>query len=150
MGGLSRQKSIRIKQILNQIKNQRENLDLSFLCKMNKEEARDYLLGFKGVGEKTAAVVLLFGCGMPLFPVDTHIFRVTGRLGILPSESNPEKAHQVLGAMVPAGSCYELHLNLIEHGRSICKARKPYCPICPLNTRCKYYLTVWKKDERAA
>lgn len=145
VAGLNRQKAVRLKAILHQIKIERGKLNLSFLCQMTREEARRYLLRFKGVGEKTAAVVLLFGCGMPAFPVDTHILRVSKRLGILPGKTTAEKAHQMLGAMVPDSLCYELHLNLISLGRTICRARKPDCPRCPLNTRCRYCLTARKK-----
>jgi len=149
VGGLSRQKAARIKEILLKIKNERGSLDLSFLCGMPMSEAQEYLLGFKGIGEKTAAVLLLFGCGMPAFPVDTHIFRVSKRLGILPQKAYEKKAHQVLGALVAPKACYELHLNMIELGKIICRARKPKCPVCPLKAQCEYYAhTV--KNERAA
>jgi len=150
VAGLNRQKAVRLKTILRRIKKERGKLDLSFLCKMSRDNARRYLLGFKGIGEKTAAVVLLFGCGMPAFPVDTHILRVSKRLGILPEKTTADQAHQILGAMVPARLCHELHLNLIALGRIICHPRKPDCPVCPLNKRCKYYLKLWKKYERAA
>jgi len=150
VGGLSRQKAKRIKDILAGIKKDKGKFDLSFLCRSQVDDARKYLLGFKGIGEKTAAVVLLFGCGMPLFPVDTHILRVTKRLGVLPPKTTAEKAHQLLAPLVPGELCYELHLNLIQEGRKICHARKPECPACPLNTRCLYYRKVWKINERAA
>ena len=145
VGGLARQKSEWLKEILNRLETERGSLDLSFLCKMPAEAGREYLLGFKGIGEKTAAILVLFGCGKNAFPVDTHIFRVTQRLGLLPAKANVEKAHSILGAMVPAELAYEFHVNLIEHGRKICHARKPDCPICPLKERCKYYREVMIK-----
>ena len=150
VGGLGRQKARRLKEILAGIKKDRGGFSLSFLCTLPLEKAREYLLGFKGVGEKTAAGTLLFGCGIPVFPVDTHILRVSKRLGLLPASTNAQKAHARLGAMVPPEMNYELHLNLIAHGRKICHARKPECPVCPLNTRCLYYLKAWKKHDRAA
>ena len=149
VGGLSRQKAARIKDILSRIKDERGNLDLSFLCGMTMQDAQKYLLGFKGIGEKTAAVLLLFGCGMPAFPVDTHIFRVSKRLGILPQKAFEKKAHQVLGALVAPEACHELHLNMIEHGKKICRARKPECPICPLKARCRYYAHTVKNERTA-
>jgi len=150
VAGLERQKALRLRQILSRLQKENHKLNLSFLCKMPQDQAREYLLSFKGVGMKTASVVLLFGCGMAFFPVDTHILRVTQRLGVVPARATAKKAHEILGAMVPSGLGYELHLNLIEHGRNICKSRKPDCPVCPLNRRCRYYHTVWLKNERAA
>jgi endonuclease III len=149
VGGLSKQKAARIKDILSRIKGERGNLDLSFLCRMPMQDAQKYLLGFKGIGEKTAAVVLLFGCGMPAFPVDTHIFRVSKRLGLIPQKANEKKAHQVMAALVAHDACYELHLNMIELGKKICKARKPECPICPLKSRCPYYAHTVKNEPAA-
>jgi endonuclease III len=149
VGGLSKQKAARIKDILLRINGERGNLDLSFLCRMPMQDAQKYLLGFKGIGEKTAAVVLLFGCGMPAFPVDTHIFRVSKRLGLIPQKANEKKAHQVIAALVPSNDCYELHLNMIELGKKICKARKPECPICPLKSRCPYYAHTVKNEPAA-
>jgi endonuclease-3 len=137
-GGLARQKSKWLKEILERLKRERHSLDLSFLGQMPTDAAREYLLGFKGIGEKTAAILLLFGCGRNAFPVDTHVFRVTQRLGLLPAKAKVAKAHSILGAMVPAELAYEFHVNLIEHGRKICHARKPECPVCPLKDRCKY------------
>lgn len=149
VGGLSKQKAGRIKEILARIEKERHSLNLSFLCKMPVNDARDYLLGFKGIGEKTAAVLLLFGCGMPVFPVDTHIFRVSRRLGIVPQKASEKKAHQILGALVPKNACYELHLNMIALGKKICHPRKPECHICTLKQRCwSHAQTV--KNERAA
>jgi len=149
VGGLSRQKATRIKDILSRIKVERGSLDLSFMCAMPMPDAREYLLGFKGVGEKTAAVLLLFGCGMPAFPVDTHIFRVSKRLGIIPQKANEKKAHQVLGAAIAPEACHELHLNMIELGKKICRPRKPQCPICPLKARCQYHAHAVKNEPAA-
>ncbi len=144
-GGLAHQKSARLKQILGRIKSENGSLDLSFLCRMTMPQARDYLLSFKGIGDKTAAILLLFGCGKNAFPVDTHIFRVTGRLGLIPQKANVHQAHLLLADLVPAELAYEFHLNLIEHGRKICPARKPDCPICTLKGKCRSYIKMEKK-----
>ena len=137
--GLANQKGPRIQNILKEITRQREELDLSFLNEMSTDEARNWLLQFKGVGPKTAAIVLQFSLEKPAFPVDTHIYRVTGRLGIRPKKMNAEKAHDFLAGSLPPQTYYAAHLNLIRLGREICHARKPDCPRCPLQDYCDYY-----------
>jgi len=144
VGGLAHQKAVRIKQILRRLKSEKGSVELDFLCKMPEEKAREYLLSFNGIGLKTASILLLFGCARSAFPVDTHIFRVSTRLGLVPKRASVSQAHRVLGEMVPREMAYELHINLIELGREICKARKPNCPECPLNKRCFYYLNEWE------
>lgn len=93
---------------------------------------------FKGVGPKTAAIVLLFALGRPAFPVDTHIYRVTGRLGLLSEKMTVEKAHVHLERLFQPDTYYAAHLNIIRLGREICLARRPACPRCPLRDLCKY------------
>lgn len=136
-GGLAEIKSARIQEILAQIRRERGELSLDFICDLPVEEAEEYLLSFKGVGPKTAAIVLLFDCGMPLFPVDTHVFRVTSRLGWLPERATPEKAHELLRELVPEELHFQLHLNLVQHGRETCHARNPDCASCPLKRHCR-------------
>lgn len=138
-GGLAEIKSARIQEILAQIHRERGELSLDFICELPVEEAEEYLLSFKGVGPKTAAIVLLFDCGMPLFPVDTHVFRVTSRLGWLPEKATPERAHEVLRELVPEELHFQLHLNLVQHGREVCDARNPDCASCPLKRLCRAY-----------
>lgn len=137
--GLANQKGPRIQNLLKEITKQRGSLDLSFLSEMSTDEARQWLLQFKGVGPKTAAIVLQFSLDKPAFPVDTHIYRVSGRLGIRPEKMNPEKAHEYLAALLPEETYYPAHLNLIRLGREICQARNPRCQECPLNDICSYY-----------
>jgi endonuclease-3 len=98
---------------------------------------------FKGVGPKTAAIVLLFSLDMPAFPVDTHIYRVTGRLGVLPEKMSVEGAHDFLADLLPPNAYFPAHLNLIRLGREICQARQPRCPECPLQDLCDYYHEVY-------
>jgi endonuclease-3 len=136
VGGLARQKSRRIQAMLHEIKRREGRLDLRRICRMSREDALSYLYSFKGVGRKTAAIVLLFSCGKPVFPVDTHIFRLSGRLGLLPEKSNPDKAHDVMDELVPDEIKYRFHINMIEHGRNICGARKPLCEDCCLSKKC--------------
>jgi endonuclease III len=142
MAGLSQQKGPRIKAALQYITAECGELNLDFLAGMPVDEARAWLMAIDGVGPKTAAIVLLFSFGRPAFPVDTHIHRVSTRLGLIPPKTSPEKAHAILEALVPPAWYYPLHLTLIAHGRAVCAARNPKCEICPLRACCDYYQTV--------
>jgi endonuclease-3 len=137
--GLANQKGPRIQNILRQISQQRGSLDLDFLAEKPVQEAKEWLRNFKGVGPKTAAIVLLFSLDRPAFPVDTHIYRVSGRLGLRPKKMGPEQTHDHLEGLFSPKDYYALHLNLIRLGREICQARKPKCPQCPLKSLCEYY-----------
>lgn len=136
-GGLAHQKAGRIKEMLRLIKAREGRLELKRVCDLPLSEAMEYLLTMKGVGEKTAACVLLFSCGKPVFPVDTHILRVAKRLKLIEERTTAAAAHQVMGELVPAELVYSLHLNMIEHGRARCHPRKPECTDCCLRTRCR-------------
>ena len=138
-GGLARQKSIRIKQLLNDIYEQRGSLDLAFLATAPLEEAVEFLSSFKGVGPKTVACTLLFACNRPIFPIDTHIFRIARRLALIPEKCSDEEAHSLMTAMIPAGRFYEIHVNLIRHGRKVCRPQNPLCEQCCLVEYCHYY-----------
>ncbi len=144
-GGLANIKAKRIKNVLREIKNRTGRLDISFLSQLPTEEALEFLLSLNGVGPKSAAVVLSFAFGKPTFPVDTHVYRVTHRLG-LHSEKTTEKAHEVLEQIVPDELKQTYHLNLIKLGRKVCVARKPKCNQCPLKNQCKYYKEVFSKS----
>lgn len=137
-GGLANVKSITIKNILNEVKRRRGALDLRFLRDASLAEARDFLVSLKGVGPKTAACVLLFSCDQAIFPMDTHIFRVTRRLGLVPERASDEQAHQLMDALVPTGKHYSLHVNLIRHGRALCRPQNPKCERCPLIDHCEF------------
>ena len=106
---------------------------------LSAEEAQEWLMSFKGVGPKTAAIVLQFSLNKPAFPVDTHIYRVTGRLGLRPQKMNADSAHSYLAELFPPQSYYAVHLNIIRLGREVCRARRPDCEFCPLNDLCEYY-----------
>jgi len=146
--GLANIKGPRIQNILRQISAERKELDLEFLADMSDEEAKDWLLTFKGVGPKTAAIVLQFSLGKPAFPVDTHIYRVTGRLGLRPSRMNVEATHPHLASLFPPDTYYPVHLNLIRLGREVCQSRRPDCPNCPLNNLCHYFDSQSGSEER--
>ena len=138
VAGLANQKGPRIQQVLREITWERGNLDLSFLNDLPLEEARTWLMKFNGVGPKTAAIVLCFSLNRPAFPVDTHVYRVTGRLGLRPEKMSVEDAHPHLESLLPPETYYAAHLNIIRLGREICQARKPNCPGCPLRSLCDF------------
>ncbi len=133
--GLGPTKSRRIHDLLVRVLEGGE-AGLHDLCRLPPEEAYERLLAIKGVGPKTAACVLLFSCGLPAFPVDTHVYRVAGRLGLLPPKADRIKAHKVLGTLFPERHYLELHLNLVRLGREVCRASRPLCPECPLVDVC--------------
>jgi endonuclease III len=137
--GLANQKGQRLQEALRQIYAERGSLDLSFLRDLPPEEAHAWLRKFKGVGPKTASIVLVFALGVPAFPVDTHIHRVSGRLGLRPSKMNEEQTHTWLAALFAPETYGPAHMNLIRLGREICQARKPLCARCPLTQECDFY-----------
>lgn len=136
--GLANQKGPRIQKVLRAITEERGSLDLDFLTDLPLEEARAWLMKFNGVGPKTAAIVLCFSLNRPAFPVDTHIYRVSGRIGLRPEKMTVEQAHPYLESLFPPEAYYAAHLNIIRLGREICHARKPDCPKCPLIKLCDY------------
>ncbi len=148
--GLANQKGPRIQEVLRQITAERGELSLNFLADWPLEKARAWLTRFKGVGPKTAAIVLLFALGKPAFPVDTHIYRVTGRLGLRPPKMSREQAHTFLEQVFPSETYYNAHLNLIRLGREICTARQPRCAQCPLRDLCDFAQNSPQKDSPAS
>jgi endonuclease-3 len=137
--GLANQKAPRIKAALQRINDEQGEISLDFLADMPLDQAMDWLMSLNGVGRKTASIVLLFAFDRPAFPVDTHVHRITGRLGLIGPKVTADKAHQILENMGEPDTYYPFHLNLIRHGREICVARNPKCPICPLSAYCDYY-----------
>jgi endonuclease-3 len=136
--GLANQKGPRIQKALRLITAERGELDLNFLAAWSVEDAKDWLCAINGVGPKTAAIVLLFSLGRPAFPVDTHVHRVTKRLGLIGPSASREKAHVALEQLVPEDAYYPFHLNLIRHGRRVCSSRSPKCVECSLRDLCDY------------
>lgn len=137
--GLANQKGQRMQAILRQITEERGKLELDFLKGKNREEAHQWLSRFNGVGPKTVAIVLQFSLDIPAFPVDTHIYRVTGRVGLRPEKMNVEKTHLWMERLFKPDQFGPGHLNIIRLGREICHPRKPECERCPLNALCDYY-----------
>ena len=134
--GLSRIKAPRIKEVLNLIVERHGSLDLGFLADMDLDEARRWLTDLPGVGPKTAACVLLFSLDRPALPVDTHVYRVARRLALFDPRTTPDQAHRILEEMVSPAKVYDFHLNMIAHGRRVCKAPVPICPRCVLESLC--------------
>lgn len=137
--GLANQKAKSILGVLREIKSRNGNYTLDNLRTMSLEEARKWLMSLPGVGPKTAAIVLCFAFGMPAIPVDTHVFRVAWRLGLIEKKSGEGKAHAILESLVPKELAFRFHVALIRHGREVCKAAKPKCETCCVRRVCKYY-----------
>jgi len=138
LGGLAKIKAPRIQGILRRLRDERGDLSLNWLADMSVDEAREYLLSFQGVGPKTAACVLLFSLGKSALPVDTHVHRVTMRLGLVPSGATADQANVRLERLLPPEAYYAFHLNIIRHGRTLCSAKRPRCGQCPLAELCDF------------
>jgi endonuclease-3 len=135
-GGLFQIKATRIKQVLEQIEKEQGRISLDFVKLKTMAEAEDYLMRLPGVGHKTASCVLLFSLGKPSLPVDTHVFRVAKRLGLIDSKTSIEKAPDLLQEQISPSKIYQFHIHMIEHGRQICRARQPHCNRCILRGIC--------------
>lgn len=140
--GLANQKGPRIQAALRTINEQQGAIDLDFLANMPLPAAKSWLTQLKGVGPKTAAILLLFTFGRPVFPVDTHVHRITRRLGLIGPRVNADKAHDILADLGDSETFYPFHINLIRHGREVCLARNPKCAFCPLQEDCDQYQTL--------
>lgn len=136
VGGLAQVKAPRLRQILQEILADRGSLDLAFLATLPLNEAKRWLRKLPGVGPKTAACVLLFSFKRPVLPVDTHVFRVARRLGLVNSKVSVERSHDLLEALVPQEELYPFHVNMVRHGREVCHAQRPRCSICVLRHGC--------------
>ena len=144
--GLARQKGPRIQAVLRRITAERGELNIDFLRDLSIDQAKAWLTSLDGVGPKTAAIVLLFALGRPAFPVDTHIHRVAGRLGLIPPKTSADKAHTILESLVPVDWYHPFHLNVITHGRRVCKASNPRCEGCVIRRFCDYYQNQLNKN----
>ncbi|WP_233497089.1 endonuclease III domain-containing protein [Lujinxingia litoralis] len=136
--GLASQKARRIQALLRQIHQERGQYTLEHLHQMEPDQARAYLLKFKGVGPKTAAFTLMAAARMPLFPMDTHIFRIFERLRWLDPALGDDAAHQTMQALIPPADRLPAHMALVAHGRTTCRARNPRCDECPLTEDCPF------------
>jgi endonuclease-3 len=137
-GGIADQKARRIQQILRVIEELEGRIDLGRLNELDDQAVEEYLTALPGVGPKTAACVLVFSMGRAAFPVDTHVLRVAARLGWIPPKTTGDKAHRLLAHRVPPDIRYDLHIALITHGRTVCKAQRPRCEACVLLDLCPF------------
>lgn len=137
--GLANQKARSIRAVLRELRKRFGGYTLEPLRQMEMDDARRFLVSLPGVGPKTAAIVLCFGFGWPAIPVDTHVFRVAWRLGLIEKRVGAERAHDLLQRMVPPDLAYRFHVALIRHGRRTCHARKPACGNCVVRRRCAWY-----------
>ena len=137
--GLANQKAPRIQNALELIFDRAGEYSIDFLNELPLDEAKAWLVSLKGIGPKTAAIVLCFAYGRPAFPVDTHIYRVSKRIGFLPEKLSANDAHPVMEAIAPPAAYYQFHIQLIQHGRDTCRARKPACERCPISDACDYF-----------
>ena len=149
IGGLARVKAPRIKEVLNLILEKRGGLDLSFLKDMPLDEAKEWLKSLPGIGPKTAAVILCFSLGMPAMAVDTHVYRVAKRLGLIGEKADFDQAHDLLERAVKPDQVFDFHMGLITHGRRVCKAQRPLCDVCPLADGCPSRGSFTKKPRAA-
>ena len=147
--GLSRTKAPRIKSALRRVQHDRGRLSLDFLETMPLAEAKAYLEAIDGVGPKTAACILMFCYNRPALPVDTHVHRVAGRLGLIPGDCPAGPAHEVLELLCPPELVYPFHLLLVQHGRTLCRARRPRCSKCVLADNCPAFGRVSLGDRTA-
>jgi len=137
-GGIADQKARRIKQILAAIEEREGHISLDRLAGLEDAAAAAYLESLPGVGPKTAACVLVFSLGRAAFPVDTHVHRIAIRLGWIPAKTTADAAHRLLAEIVPAPIRYDLHVALVTHGRTVCRAQRPRCDECVLRDLCAY------------
>ena len=144
IGGLANQKAPRIQAALRTIRERSGGYDLCFLAGLPAPAARDWLTAIPGIGRKTASIVLLFCFGMPLMPVDTHVERVSRRIGLAPPKAGPDEQHEIYAHLLDRDQFYAAHVLLIQHGRRTCDARRPACDRCPIAPRCRFF------DPRAA
>ncbi len=138
-GGLANQKAPRIQAVLRAIHQAHGDYTLDWLHMLPTPDAKQFLLSLPGIGPKCAAIVLCFAMGRPVIPVDTHVFRVSWRLGLIPKSIGEAKAHDALEAIVPEPLVYRFHVALIRHGRAVCKAQNPRCEACCLQDLCAFY-----------
>ncbi|HET9480154.1 MAG TPA: endonuclease III [Candidatus Polarisedimenticolia bacterium] len=148
VGGLARTKSRVIQQVLRQVRREEGGYRLESLrgAPMHEVEAR--LRRFKGVGIKTIRCVQVFSLGQPAFPVDTHIHRITRRIGLVPQKASAETAHRIMQDLCPPGEVLPFHMNPIAHGRRVCKAARPLCEGCVLRALCRHGLRAGRSSRR--
>ncbi len=142
-------KAPRLQALLRRITDERGQLSLDFLRDLTTEEAVFWLSQMEGVGPKTTACVLLFSLRKPILPVDTHVHRVSIRLGLIGERTSADAAHVLLQALLPrdAQTIYNFHKGLLRHGQRVCVFEHPRCSKCVLTDLCDYYNTVVRPQK---
>jgi endonuclease-3 len=148
--GLSNQKAPRILAILRDIERRFGRLTLDDLADWPNAQVRDFLTAYPGVGPKTAACVLMFALGRPVMPVDTHVHRIATRLGLIPKGASFETAHETMEAITPPELVYPLHIEMIRHGRALCRPTHPKCSECPVAAECRYAGRTDRQEKETA
>ena len=138
-GGLAKVKASRIQDVLQDIYEREGKTSLEHLRSMSDDDVRKYLTAIHGIGLKTAACILMFNLGRPVIAVDTHVHRVSKRLGLIGAKVSADQAHELLLKLVEPVKAYSVHVHFIEHGRTVCHARRPKCKACPLSTKCNAF-----------
>lgn len=138
-GGLANIKAPRIQAILSDIFERHGKTELDHIRQWDDATVRAYLRSFPGIGPKTAACILMFNLGRPVLAVDTHVHRVSRRLGLIAPTVGADAAHDRLQALLDDSQVYSFHVHLIEHGRRTCHAQKPACAVCPVQDECDFY-----------
>ena len=146
-GGLAPTKAPRIQAVLRELG---DPIDLGWLADAPREEAIPYLTSLSGVGRKTAACVMIFSFGRPEIPVDTHVHRVGGRLGLFRQNAPWDEAHDEMLRVTPPEDAYELHVNLIRHGRTLCRPARPRCGECALRRMCPHFRELRRTTDEMA
>jgi endonuclease-3 len=149
-GGLAKIKAPRIKAVLNRILELNGSLDLSFLREMPLADAKAWLRQLPGIGPKSAGIVLSFSLGMPAMAIDTHIYRVSQRLGVIGPKVSADKAHDILEEKVDPEEVFNFHVSYINHGRQVCRAQRPLCPECVVGALCPSRKKFMSKADLAA
>ena len=134
--GLAHTKAGRIITVLERVHADFGEYSIIGLSKHDPQHMREYLRALPGVGAKTVACTMLFDFGLPAFPVDTHVTRISRRTGIADVKASPEDISAMLEGIVPASRCLGGHVNMIAHGRAICHSQKPECSSCTLAGVC--------------
>ncbi len=147
--GLGNQKAERIRGFLTWLRRDRKRLSLEFLHEESDDFAVRYLTRHKGIGVKTAYVTLMLASNRDLFPIDVHIHRIMMRLGVISTKTTPEKSHPELAPLIPEGRAHELHMNMLNFGRTICTARNPKCAACDMKRMCRHYREANAKKQKA-
>lgn len=139
VAGLSNTKAPNMQAFLRWLKRERGNLNLDFLRDLPNQAAVSLLTEHRGIGVKTAYIVLAFAFDRDMCAVDTHVYRILRRVGLVSSRCSREKAHTELAPLIPGGQARSYHINMVEFGKTVCTARNPYCEACPVSRLCRYY-----------